>query len=256
MKIGFIGAGPVTRMSYPSVMALGLDLRVLARSKDESAVQVVPNVVFDQSAEDFAQSVDVLITENPWTATKNGTAITAARSAQGQVVVYPATKCDGDVFITPADVSEDWITKAQVATLAILGQEDQVGLITVLFDDDLDVIEIQRGPSRAGLWTLDGAITNQFEQHLRAVLNLPFGSPEMVSEVVVTQMVSGGDKPELFRPFLHLFARDPGLRAYLYGVEVKPGVEIGHITVLGSEIEELLERADHAAGYLNGVIEE
>lgn len=254
--LGVIGAGVVTRLIYPAAIALGIPFRVLAEDQGEPSAAIVADLVVGQSQEDFAKSVDVLITEPKWSDPVDGVAIVAARSAQGQVVIYPAVDCFDQFYSAPANVSEDFVHDAQIATLSLLKERNYVGVLTVTFDSAVKVLHVEEGPSRAGLWTLDGAVTDQFEQHLRAVLNLPFGSPDMLSERCLSRMVLGGEKPELFRPFLHLFARDPGLRVYLYGVEVKPGAEIGHVTVLGSDAEQMHERALHAAGYLNGEIEE
>jgi len=68
--------------------------------------------------------------------------------------------------------------------------------------------------------------------------------------------VLGGDHPDLYAAFKHVMARDPGLRVHLYGKEVRPGRKVGHVTVIGDDLEELLDRARHAAGYLTGTITE
>lgn len=199
----------------------------------------------------------VVMREEPWAKSIDGLVVIAARSPEGQVVVYPITHATGDVFVTPADISADVAHQIHMATLQIIKERDLLGVIAVTFDPiTLEVLEIFMGPHRAGLWTIDGSSTSQFDQHLRALLNLPFGTPEMTAPLVVTQMVIGGEKPELLRPFLHLYARDPGLKVHLYGIPVESGVEIGHVTVVGSDLEDLKARAEHAAGYLNGRIEE
>lgn len=189
-----------------------------------------------------------------WPESPQGFVVVLARSPQGQVAVYPVIKSEGDRFLAPAKVSKEFANRLQVAAAEL--SREQVGVVTVTFDQEANVLQIHTGPHRAGLWTIDGARTGQFEQHLRALLDLPLGDPTMSAPLAMSQMVIGGEKPDLFRPYLHLFARDPGLRVHLYGVDVVPGVEIGHVTVLGEIEEELRDRADHAAGYLNGRIEE
>ena len=195
--------------------------------------------------------------ETPWSPLVDGLVVLVARSPQGQAVVYPVTEAIGERFVAPAPISDALAHELIVKALHLVKERNLFGVVAITFaHESLEVCEIFSGPHRAGLWTIDGARTNQFDQHLRALLDLPFGSPEMTAPRVLTQMVIGGDKPDLLRPFLHLYARDPGLKVHLYGIAVAPDVEIGHVTVLGSDLSELQERAEHAAGYLNGRIEE
>jgi 5-(carboxyamino)imidazole ribonucleotide synthase len=68
--------------------------------------------------------------------------------------------------------------------------------------------------------------------------------------------VLGGDYPDMYSAFLHCMARDPGLRIHMYGKDVKPGRKVGHVTVCGDDLDEVRERALHAAAYLRGDITE
>lgn len=236
ITVGVRGAGISTRLMQPAALSLGVTLTATESSLDQAVAH------FDESA---------------WGPLVDGLVVIAARSPQGQVVLYPVTRARGERFIAPADISDGIAHQVQIKALEIIKERALIGVVAITFSEsELKVIDLFEGPHRAGLWTIDGARTDQFDQHLRALLNLPFGSPEMSAPLALSQMVIGGEKPDLFRPFLHLYARDPGLRVHLYGVAVSPGVEIGHVTVLGREINELIERADHAAGYLNGRIEE
>ena len=134
-----------------------------------------------------------------------------------------------------------------------------VGLLAVeLFDtpDGVLVNELAMRPHNSGHWTIDGAVTSQFEQHLRAVLDLPLGSPAARSPYAVMVNVLGGDLPDLYPAFLHCLARDPSLRVHVYGKEVKPGRKVGHVTVCGEDLDDLLDRGRHAAAYLRGDIDE
>ena len=121
------------------------------------------------------------------------------------------------------------------------------------------VNELAMRPHNSGHWSIDGAVTSQFEQHLRAVLDLPLGDPRARDRWTVMGNVLGGDLPEhaeLYSTYRHLLARDPGLKMHLYGKEVRPGRKIGHVTVCGDDLDDLRVRADHAAGYLQGTITE
>jgi 5-(carboxyamino)imidazole ribonucleotide synthase len=118
------------------------------------------------------------------------------------------------------------------------------------------VNELAMRPHNSGHWSMDGAVTGQFEQHLRAVLDLPLGSPHPREPHTVMANVLGGDHPSLYPAYRHVMARDPALKVHFYGKGVRPGRKIGHVNVSGSDLEALRERARHAADYLTGVISE
>jgi len=111
-------------------------------------------------------------------------------------------------------------------------------------------------PHNSGHWTIDGAVTSQFEQHLRAVLDLPLGDPRPRDRWSVMVNVLGGEYPDLYRSYLHVMARDPGVKVHLYGKGVRPGRKIGHVNVSGDDLADLRERARHAADYIEGAITE
>jgi 5-(carboxyamino)imidazole ribonucleotide synthase len=118
------------------------------------------------------------------------------------------------------------------------------------------VNELAMRPHNSGHWTMDGAVTGQFEQHLRAVLDLPLGDPRPRSPWSVMVNVLGGDHPDLYRSYLHVMARDPGVKVHLYGKEVLPGRKLGHVTVCGDDLEDVRARARHAADFIRGDIDE
>lgn len=118
------------------------------------------------------------------------------------------------------------------------------------------VNELAMGPHVSGYWSIDGAVTSQFEQHLRAVLDLPLGDTSPRAPWTVTGNVLGGDYGELYPTYRHLMARDPGLKIHLYGKGVRPGRTIGHVNVSGADLDDLRSRANHATDYLQGVITE
>ena len=75
-------------------------------------------------------------------------------------------------------------------------------------------------------------MTSQFEQHLRAVLDLPLGAPALTSAAAVMVNVLGGE-PDLYARLIHVMAADPGVKVHLYGKAVRPGRKVGHVTVAG-----------------------
>ncbi len=191
-------------------------------------------------------------------------AAVVARSPHGQAVAYPVVETvqAGGVCVeavAPARIPEDAALRAQQIALRIAGVLDVVGILAVeLFDtpDGVLVNELAMRPHNSGHWSIDGAATSQFENHLRAVLDLPLGSPHALAPVTVMANVLGGDHPQMYPAYRHVMARDPGVKVHMYGKDVRPGRKIGHVTVCGDGVEEVLERARHAAGYLRGDIRE
>ena len=188
-----------------------------------------------------------------------------ARSASGQAVAYPVVRtvqtngiCTEVVCPAPG-LSAEMAVTAQDLALQIAGQLDVVGMLAVemfLTADGVLVNELAMRPHNSGHWSIDGAISSQFDNHLRGVLDLPLGSPQRLAPWVVMVNVLGGDQADMYRAYRHVMARDPELRVHMYGKEVRPGRKIGHVTVLGEDLEDLLARAHHAADYLTGVIDE
>jgi 5-(carboxyamino)imidazole ribonucleotide synthase len=118
------------------------------------------------------------------------------------------------------------------------------------------VNELAMRPHNSGHWSIDGAVTSQFEQHLRAVLDLPLGDPRPVAAWTVMANVLGGDYAEIYPAYRHVMARDPGAKVHMYGKGVRPGRKIGHVNVSGPDLLDAQARAQHAADYLQGVIDE
>jgi 5-(carboxyamino)imidazole ribonucleotide synthase len=111
-------------------------------------------------------------------------------------------------------------------------------------------------PHSSGNWTVDGSVTTQYEQHLRAILDLPLGDPAMSAPYVVTGNFYCGDKPNMYRPYLHLMARTPALKFHQYNNLALPGEVMGHITLAGDELPTLVKEIEHALEYLQGEIDE
>jgi 5-(carboxyamino)imidazole ribonucleotide synthase len=114
------------------------------------------------------------------------------------------------------------------------------------------VNELAMRPHNTGHWTIDGARTSQFENHLRAVLDLPLGDPSRKETWTVMANVFGGSIDDLPSALLHCFARDRRLRVQLYGKQIRRGRKVGHVTASGDDLEQTRKRARHAAAYLMG----
>jgi len=188
-----------------------------------------------------------------------------ARSPHGQAVAYPVVRtlqangiCAEVVAPAPGLVAARAV-QAQDIALRIARDLNVTGMLAVeMFDDgyDLYVNELAMRPHNSGHWTIEGATTSQFENHLRAVLDLPLGSPAPLAPYAVMVNILGGDVGDLYSAYRHVLARDPSVKVHLYGKEVKPGRKVGHVTLLGHDHEELLARGRHAADYFAGVIDE
>ncbi|WP_344263636.1 5-(carboxyamino)imidazole ribonucleotide synthase [Actinomadura napierensis] len=192
-----------------------------------------------------------------------------ARSPYGQGAAYPIVETvqkDGicvEVISPAPGLSGELAAEAQSLALRIADELGVAGLLAVeLFETEaprtgrqgsgrgLLVNELAMRPHNSGHWTIEGARTSQFEQHLRAVLDLPLGSTEPTARYTVMANVLGGDDPDVYPRYIHVMAHDPGVKVHMYGKESRPGRKIGHVTVLGDDLADLRERARHAADYL------
>jgi 5-(carboxyamino)imidazole ribonucleotide synthase len=196
---------------------------------------------------------------------KRELAVLVARSPGGQGAVYPVVQTiqlDGicrEVIAPAPGLDADTSAAAQRLGLEIADALGVTGLLAVeLFEtsDGLTVNELAMRPHNSGHWTIEGAVTSQFEQHLRAVLDLPLGSPCLSAGCVVMANVLGGDDPDLRSRLPHMLAADPGVKVHLYGKPVRPGRKVGHVTALGAEVGRVRERARRAASYLSTGAEE
>jgi 5-(carboxyamino)imidazole ribonucleotide synthase len=195
-----------------------------------------------------------------------------ARSPFGQVAVWPVVETvqrDGvctEVLAPAPGLDESLATAAQELAVRIADRLGVVGMLAVeLFQtgDSVLVNELAMRPHNSGHWTIEGALTSQFEQHLRAVLDYPLGSTAMTAPVAVMANVLGGAAaaedwagPPLDERVHHLMAHWPDVKLHWYGKGQRPGRKLGHVTALGEELEEVRARAVAAARYLaDGVVD-
>jgi 5-(carboxyamino)imidazole ribonucleotide synthase len=188
-----------------------------------------------------------------------------ARSPSGQAAAWPVVETvqvDGvcrEVVAPAPELDAALAVAATDVALRVAGELGVVGVLAVeMFETDdgrVLVNELAMRPHNSGHWTMDGAVTSQFEQHLRAVLDLPLGDPRTRTPWSVMVNVLGGDYEDLYRSYLHVMARDPGVKVHLYGKEVRRGRKVGHVTVTGDDLEDCRARARHAADFITGVID-
>jgi 5-(carboxyamino)imidazole ribonucleotide synthase len=184
-----------------------------------------------------------------------------ARSPFGQVAAYPVVETvqrDGicvEVLAPAPELSEALSVAAQQLAIDLATALGVVGLLAVeLFETDNGIVvnELAMRPHNSGHWSIEGARTSQFEQHLRAVLDYPMGDTSLTAPAVVMANVLGGEPGgiSIDERLHHLFASDPGARVHLYGKQVRPGRKIGHVTVLGDDMTAVRARAARAARWL------
>ncbi|BBY79685.1 N5-carboxyaminoimidazole ribonucleotide synthase [Mycolicibacterium pulveris] len=196
-----------------------------------------------------------------------------ARSPFGQGAAWPVVQTvqrDGICVeaIAPAPNLDDDLKSA--ATQLGLRLAEELGVVGVLavelfetVDGRLLVNELAMRPHNSGHWTMDGARTSQFEQHLRAVLDYPLGDTAPIAPVIVMANVLGAQQiPQISMDerLHHLFARMPDAKVHLYGKSERPGRKIGHVNIIGEAtgsvdddayVVEVRERASRAAHWLS-----
>jgi 5-(carboxyamino)imidazole ribonucleotide synthase len=186
-----------------------------------------------------------------------------ARSPFGQAAAWPVVETvqeEGqcvEVLAPAPGLCEDRALEAQGIALRIAHELDVTGLLAVeLFEtaDGLVVNELAMRPHNSGHWTIEGARTSQFEQHLRAVLDYPLGTTTMTAPVVVMANVLGARMTPTMtvdERIHHLFARFPQVKVHMYGKGERPLRKVGHVNVLGDDLAEARRVAVLAAHWLS-----
>jgi 5-(carboxyamino)imidazole ribonucleotide synthase len=209
----------------------------------------------------------------------NRLAVLVARSPKGQGASYPVVQTvrrDGvcvEVVAPAPGLDPSTASGVQRLGLSLAAELGVTGLLAVELTragGELIMSELAMRPHGCGNWTIDGAVTSQFEQHLRAVLDLPLGATAATVPTAVTVTVLSGDDAEVYSRLVHVMAADPGARVHLHGSQPRPGRpsqprpgqpgqpgrEAGHVTVTGADVDQLRDRAWRAANYLSHGTEE
>ena len=180
-----------------------------------------------------------------------------ARRPGGEVEVYPVVEsrqANGVCAEVVAPAPElGPVLAAEAAALAerIATELDVVGMLAVELFETVDgrilVNELAMRPHNTGHWSIDGALTSQFENHLRAVMDLPLGPSTPLAPWSVMVNVLGGSVTDLEAQLPAVLDAVPHAKVHLYGKGVKPGRKVGHVTVVGAELETVLADARRAA---------
>jgi 5-(carboxyamino)imidazole ribonucleotide synthase len=197
---------------------------------------------------------------------KRELAALVARSPFGQGAAYPVVETvqtggiNTEVLAPAPGLSEERVHEAQDLALRIASMLDVTGLLAVeLFETErgLLVNELAMRPHNSGHWTMDGARTSQFEQHLRGVLDYPLGRTDLVAPACVMANVLGADVAPQMSPderVHHLFARYPEVKIHLYGKQDRPGRKLGHVNFVGENMDDLRNRALLSAHWLSHAV--
>jgi len=280
--VGVIGAGSLPRLMIAPAIALGIELFFLAERSNSQACTVLTFV-------DSVPASVIRVLEEEGFAVRPGShaiesvnrvneglnhvchdddlqiAVTVARSPHGQACAWTPTlilRTPGNLYSTQTPVpslTENRVIDAQKIALEVAAEVGAVGVMTIeicIRADELLVNKLTLGPHEFGYWTIDGSRTSQFEQHLRAILDLPLGDPSMTTRYAVTGNFLGGLQSDMYRPYLHLMARTPALKFHQYREDVREGDSLGHVTAVGDHLLDLVECVSHAVNYMSGVIDE
>jgi 5-(carboxyamino)imidazole ribonucleotide synthase len=212
----------------------------------------------------LAEGVEVLLEER--VAMRRELAALVARSPLGQGAAWPVVETvqrEGicvTVLAPAPGLSDELCAQAEQLGLRIASELGVVGVLAVELFETLDgtlvVNELAMRPHNSGHWTMDGAVTGQFEQHLRAVLDYPLGDTRPIAAVTVMANVLGAPQTPAMamdERLHHLLGRIPDARVHLYGKQERPGRKIGHVNVLSAdgEVARVRERAERAAHWLS-----
>jgi 5-(carboxyamino)imidazole ribonucleotide synthase len=239
---------------YPVVLKAasgGYDGRGVWVFKDAAQFQTLTPELFDRGLDLIAEQ---------WVEIFMEIAVLIARRPNGEMTTYPVVETvqvDGICreVLCPARISDRVRNEAESIARRIAELSGVVGILAVeLFVSNERVLvnEIATRPHNSGHFSIEGCQTSQFEQHLRAVLDLPLGSTELVSGAAAMVNVLGGpvglDQAAAFRGALAI----EGAHIHLYGKGYRPGRKLGHVTAVGPNMTEVREIARRAAERLTG----
>lgn len=181
-------------------------------------------------------------------------AIQVARRPSGDVVAWPLVESiqrDGvcaEVIAPAPGVSARVGEAAREIAHTIATELDVTGVLAVeMFEVDGGVLinELAMRPHNSGHWTIEGSVTSQFEQHLRAALDWPLGSTRALAPVTVMSNILGGAREDLATAWPLVSA--PEAKVHLYGKDVRAGRKVGHVTVMGDDRDEVRSLAHSTA---------
>lgn len=187
-------------------------------------------------------------------------AVLTARRPNGDIAIWEPIETvqrNGmcNELVVPVKAEPKVVAEAVRIARKIVEHVQPVGVMAIEFfvsNGRVLINELAPRPHNSGHWTIEGSLTSQFEQHLRAVLNLPLGDTALVAPVVATENLlgpqSGIDPTESLAAALTI----RGTHVHFYGKDARAGRKLGHVTVLGKDRDETRQRASLAIQQLTG----
>lgn len=183
-----------------------------------------------------------------------------ARSPSGEVRSYPVVESRqaggvcAEVVAPAPDLDPSLVAQARELAERVATELDVTGILAVELFETVDgrllVNELAMRPHNTGHWSIDGSVTSQFENHLRAVLDLPLGDTAARAPWTVMVNVLGGSVEDLVAQRAVALAAEPDVKVHLYGKSVKAGRKVGHVTAYGDDLDDVLARARRSAALL------
>lgn len=181
---------------------------------------------------------------------KNELAVIVARNNNGEVKTYPVVEMEFhpeanqvEYVICPARISDEVAEKAKKIALKIADDFDFVGLLAVeMFqtkDDEIIVNEVAPRTHNSGHYSIEASYTNQFEQHLRSILNLPLGNTKSkVAGIMVNLVGAEGYTGDVVYENIEEILKIDGVTPHIYGKKTtKPFRKMGHVTIVNEDVD-------------------
>ena len=183
---------------------------------------------------------------------KKEISVIACRGIDGKRVIYPVAENHHvnsilDITVVPARISKTALDNAALIADKVMQVFEGVGTFCIeMFvteDDRVLVNEIAPRPHNSGHYTIEGCFANQFENHIRAIIGLPFGNVDLISPTVMVNLLGESDGVAQLVGLEEAY-RDPNIHIHLYGKsESKTSRKMGHFTIVDEDLEVALEKA-------------
>ena len=182
---------------------------------------------------------------------KNELAVIVCRSPSGEIKTYPVVEMEFhpeanqvEYVICPARIDEKVALKARAIALEVSEKFHHVGLLAVemfqTFDDEILVNEVAPRPHNSGHYSIEASYTSQFENHLRAILDLPLGNTDSkVAGIMVNLVGSAGFYGDVIYENIEKILGWDGVTPHIYGKkQTRPFRKMGHVTIVNEDIDE------------------
>ncbi|MDE3741535.1 5-(carboxyamino)imidazole ribonucleotide synthase [Maribacter polysaccharolyticus] len=182
---------------------------------------------------------------------KHELAVIVARSAKGEVITYPVVEMEFhpeanqvEYVICPARIDEKVAQKAREIALKVSDRIQHVGLLAVemfqTHEDEILVNEVAPRPHNSGHYSIEASYTNQFEQHIRAILNLPLGNTESkVAGIMVNLVGAEGHTGDVVYQNIEEILQLDGVTPHIYGKrQTRPFRKMGHVTIVNKDLDQ------------------